>query len=71
MCDKLISALTEEIGQENTESLAIMVVRAKGRAIKRRTQQTIEIVFNEKGYIRHINGSDNIDGIKPETHRPE
>jgi uncharacterized linocin/CFP29 family protein len=70
MC-KPTAALSETIGQENTQNLVDMITRAIGRAVERGSQQTVEIVINEKGFVRHINGSDNVNGIRPKVYQAE
>jgi hypothetical protein len=70
MC-KITTALTEVIGQENAENLVGMISRMKGRAIERQSVQTVEVIFSEKGYVRHINGSDNVNGVKPKMYASE
>ena len=44
---------------EQLAKLADKVLIQHGKAITRRRQQTLEIVINEHGYPRNINGSDN------------
>lgn len=70
MC-KTTAALTETIGQENAQNLLDMIQRVMGRAIERGSDQTVEIVFNANGYVRGINGSDNVKGIKPKIYQAE
>jgi hypothetical protein len=69
--NKTVEALVETIGVENLEILAGMCSRIKERAIDRQSDQTIELVFNTKGYLRHINGSDNVNGVAPKKYQPE
>ena len=71
MLGKIADALADTIGQENAQSLVDMFQRVKGRAIERKSQQRVEVVFNEKGYVRHINGSDNVNGYTPRTYQSE
>lgn len=68
---ELMERLVESIGAENLEILAGMCSRIKARAIERQSEQTIELVFNAKGFLRHINGSDNVNGVAPKTYKPE
>ena len=70
MCKPTIK-LSESIGPENADHLVDMIERVKGRAIERASQQTVEVVFNEKGFVRHINGSDNVNGVKPKIYNAE
>jgi hypothetical protein len=71
MLSKIASALGDVIGQENAENLLDMCQRVKERAIERKSQQSVEVIFNEHGYVRHINGSDNVNGVKPKTYQSE
>lgn len=64
MC-KPTTKLTDIIGAENAENLVNMIDRVKERALSRQSQQSVEVVFNDKGFVRHINGSDNVNGVKP------
>jgi hypothetical protein len=48
-----------------------MCQRVKERAIERKSQQSVEVIFNEHGHVRHINGSDNVNGVKPKTYQSE
>lgn len=57
--------LNEAIGHENAEMLVSLLLRMIERAIDRRTMQSLEIIINEKGFVRHFNGSDNVSGVKP------
>jgi hypothetical protein len=71
MLNKIAIALSDVIGQENAEILLNMCQRVKERAIDRKSQQSVEVIFNEHGHVRHINGSDNVNGIKPKTYQSE
>lgn len=71
MLNKIADALAEVIGQENTENLVNMCERVKARAIERKSQQSVELIFNEHGHVRHINGSDNVNGVRPKNYIAE
>ena len=71
MLNKIADALSEVIGSENAENLLNMCQRVKARAIERKTNQSVEMVFNEHGHVRHINGSDNVNGVKPKNYQAE
>ena len=71
MLTKIVEKISECIGAENAENLASMIERVKSRAIERNTDQSVEVIFNGKGFVRHINGSDNLTGIKPKGYQPE
>ena len=71
MLNKIADALSDVIGTENAENLLNMCQRVKERAIERKSQQSVELVFNEHGYVRHINGSDNVNGVKPKNYQAE
>lgn len=47
------------------EEVADILLLQQERAISRRSQQTLTIVLNERGYPRHFNGSDNYEAEKP------
>lgn len=68
---KIAEELQETIGPENSRSLVDMFRRVIERARERRSQQRVEVVFNEKGHVRHINGSDNVNGYTPKTYNAE
>jgi hypothetical protein len=70
MC-KATAKLNEIMGSENATNLVNMIDRVKGRAIERSSQQTVQVTFNEKGFVRHINGSDNVNGVKPKMYASE
>ena len=54
--EKLLSVRTvEQLG-----SLAESVSRAHARSVERRCIQYVEVVFNEKGFPRHIHVSDSV-----------
>lgn len=71
MLNKIADALSDVIGQENAENLLDMCQRVKERAISRKTNQSVEVIFNEHGHVRHINGSDNVNGVKPRNYQSE
>ena len=57
---------------ENIENLANMCERVQQRAIERDSEQTVTLVFGAKtGFVRHINGSDNMNGTKPKKYVAE
>lgn len=59
--DKLLSVYTDE----QLLQLAELCLRLVERARERRCDQSLVIVFNDKGYPRHFNGSDNVNVTKP------
>lgn len=69
--NKLAEALVESIGIENLELLAGMCGRIKERAVERQSDQTVTLIFNAKGFLRHINGSDNVNGVVPKMYKAE
>lgn len=54
--NKMLTVLTTQ----QIELLANQLVRVQERARDRRCEQTLEIIFNDKGIPRFINASDNI-----------
>lgn len=71
MLKQLAETLADVIGQENAENLVNMCQRVRERAIERESRQSVEMLFNENGHVIHINGSDNINGVKPRKYRAE
>ena len=71
MLNKIVDKLADVIGAENTENLVNMCQRVRERAIERKSQQSVEVIFNEHGHVRHINGSDNVNGVKPKNYAAE
>lgn len=51
--------------QEQLQQIADLCLRLQERAQDRRCEQTLTIVFNDKGYPRYFNGSDNVQAVKP------
>jgi len=50
---------------EQLQQIADLCLRLQERASERRCEQTLTIVFNDKGYPRDFNGSDNVRAAKP------
>lgn len=59
--EKLLAVYTDE----QLLQLAELCLRLVERARERRCDQSLVIVFNDKGYPRHFNGSDNVNVAKP------
>lgn len=59
--EKLLSVYTDE----QLLQLAELCLRLVERARERRCDQSLVIVFNDKGLPRHFNGSDNVNVAKP------
>ena len=50
---------------EQLQQIAELCLRLKERAQERRCEQTLTIVFNDRGLPRYFNGSDNVMAVKP------
>lgn len=50
---------------EQLQQIADLCLRLQERALARRCEQTLTIVFNDKGLPRYFNGSDNVMAVKP------
>lgn len=57
--------LLELYGLENMKKLAIKSSKVSARARQYRCEHTLTVIFNDKGYPRFINGSDNEVLVKP------
>lgn len=53
--------------EENAKLLIDLCLRTQQRAIERRSEQSVEIIFSENGFSRRFSGSDSVRGIKPQT----
>lgn len=51
--------------QEQLQQIADLCLRMVERARDRKCEQTLLIVFNDKGLPRYFNGSDNVMAVKP------
>ncbi len=51
--------------QEQLQQIADLCLRLQERASERRCEQSLTIVFSDKGYPRDFNGSDNVRAAKP------
>jgi hypothetical protein len=58
--EQLLSVYSDE----QLRQIADICLRLVQRAKERRCEQTLIIIFNDKGYPRFFNGSDNISAIK-------
>jgi hypothetical protein len=56
---------------EQMAQLLALCARIQARAVERGTEQSVTIVFNGKGYPRHLNGTDNENAIVPKMYRAE
>jgi len=50
---------------EQLEQIADLCRRLQERALERKCEQTLTIVFNDRGMPRYFNGSDNVMAAKP------
>jgi hypothetical protein len=71
MLNKIGETLADVIGKENADNFVSMCSRIKERAVERQSEQTVSLIFNPKGFVRHINGSDNVNGVKPKGYVAE
>ena len=56
---------------EQLDQMADLSILVKDRAIIRQCSQELEILMNDKGYIRFFNPSDHVAAIKPRTYKSE
>jgi hypothetical protein len=56
----LLERLKSVFSLEQLEIIADACSRAQGRAVDRRCIQSVEVIFNEKGFLRHIHTSDSV-----------
>lgn len=64
---RLLAVFTEE----QLEQLAELLLVTHDQAVIRETRQTVTVVFNEKGFPREFNGSNNLVPVKPALYKPE
>lgn len=57
--DELIEKLFETLTFGQFKTLVDLMREAKQMATERRCDQRVEIVFNDKGFPRHFNGTNN------------
>lgn len=69
--DTTVQKLLSVLSVEQVGLLADALSRAHGRAVERRCNQSIEVVFNEKGFPRHIGASDWVIMPAPGKYQPE
>lgn len=65
--DKLLQVMTLEQAGLLVDSL----VRAHGRAVDRKSVQSVEVVFSEKGFLRQVKCSDDLFIPAPRMFNPE
>jgi hypothetical protein len=65
--EKLLQVFTEEQLQQLAELLKL----TQDLAILRECDQSVTIVFNNKGLPRHFNASNNIHAAKPKIYKAE
>lgn len=56
---------------EQLEQLAELLLVTHDQAVIRETRQTVTVVFNEKGFPREFNGSNNVVPVKPVMYKAE
>jgi hypothetical protein len=56
---------------EQMAQLLALCARIQARAVERRTNQDVIIVFNDKGYPIHFNGTDNEKPMRPTNYQAE
>ena len=66
-----LEKLRSVFSEEQFVRLAGLVVQTHGYAVERRCDQRLEIVFDEKGYPRYLNGSNNVRLEKPVVYKAE
>jgi len=57
--------------EEQLEQLAELLLVTHDQAVIRETRQTVTVVFNEKGFPREFNGSNNVVPVKPVMYKAE
>jgi len=67
----ILEKLLRVFSEAQLSQLADLFVMTQGNAVERRCDQEVEIVFDEKGYPRYLNGSNNVRLVKPGTYRSE
>lgn len=56
---------------EQLEQIAELLLTTKDMAILRESDQSVTIIFNDKGLPRGFNGSNNVRPIKPVMYKAE
>ena len=56
---------------EQLDQLAELFLVTHDQAVIRETRQTVTVVFNEKGFPREFNGSNNVVPVKPVMYKAE
>ena len=56
---------------EQYDQLAELCARIQARAVERRTDHSVIIIFNDKGYPIHFNGTDNEKPMRPTNYVSE
>jgi len=65
--EKLLSVMTVE----QLALFADAAARAYGRSVERKSVQTVELVFSEKGFLRMVRCTDDIFLSAPKVFNPE
>jgi len=68
--EEIYAKLTAVFTREQLEQLADLCARMQARAVERGCDQSVTIHFNDRGYPRHLNGTDNVVIVKP-NYKPE
>jgi hypothetical protein len=68
---KVLEKLGGVFTLEQLEQLAELMVQTHDLAVLRETRQTVIVVFNEKGFPREFNGSNNLIPVKPVIYKAE
>ena len=71
--DNLPPTITEQkvFTVEQMVQLLDLCARIQKRAVERRTDQNVIVVFNDKGYPIHFNGTDNEKPMRPTNYQAE
>jgi hypothetical protein len=67
----LLERLKSVFSLEQLELVADACSRAQGRAVDRRCNQSVEVVFNDKGFPRFVTASDSVVMPAPKMYVPE
>lgn len=67
--EKIIAGLLTVFTPEQLEQFEELAVLVRDRAIIRQCNQELEIMINDKGFVRYYNPSDHVAAVKPLTYK--
>lgn len=65
--EKLLSVFSEE----QLVLFADVIARKQALAVERGCNQSVTVIFNSKGYPRHLDSTDDITFPEPKMYKPE